>query len=212
MTERRTPHWQNFHQIETVWQQPTDTSADHLKIDSTHKDFAIETTQRTLELTDTKQYDVANQTSPLKGIQPLSSVTATEQFQESHAGKGLVPFLNGPYSCPNDIQDSTKHIMTTHCGGNNILPLTITTRHIEQRLARDERTIEVYRQLTSTVVLKRRKEMLYVLLDFTNGLTKDALADSGAYVKAIAQNELDRIKQQAPNIVFKNDDPPKFQL
>ena len=54
--------------------------------------------------------------------------------------------------------------------------------------------------------------MLYVPLDFENGLTIDALVDSGAYVNAIAQKELDRIKQQSPSYILKIDDPPKFQI
>ena len=54
--------------------------------------------------------------------------------------------------------------------------------------------------------------MLYVLLDFENGLTIDALVDLGAYVSAIAQNELDRIQQQAPSNILKIDDPPNFQI
>ena len=44
---------------------------------------------------------------------------------------------------------------------------------------RDEQTDEVYLPLTSTVVLKRKEEMLYVPLDFANNLTVDALVDSG---------------------------------
>ena len=66
--------------------------------------------------------------------------------------------------------------------------------------------------LSSTIVLKRKKELLYVPLDFENGLTIDALVDSGAYVSAIAQKELDRIKQQAPSNILKIDDPPNFQI
>ena len=54
--------------------------------------------------------------------------------------------------------------------------------------------------------------MPYVPLDFENGLTIDALVHSGAYVSAIAQTELDRIKQQAPGNIFKIDDPPNFQI
>ena len=53
--------------------------------------------------------------------------------------------------------------------------------------------------------------MLYVPLDSENGLTLDDLVDSGAYVSVIAQNELDRIKQQAPSNILKTDDPPNFQ-
>ena len=65
------------------------------------------------------------------------------------------------------------------------LPKMITT-HIEERLVRDDFTNELYMPLSSTVVLKRKKEMLYVHLDFKNDLTIDALVDSGAYVSAIA--------------------------
>ena len=54
--------------------------------------------------------------------------------------------------------------------------------------------------------------MLYVPLDFENGLTIDALVDSGTYVSAIAQEELDRIKQQSPSNILKNDDPPNFEI
>ena len=54
--------------------------------------------------------------------------------------------------------------------------------------------------------------MLYVPLDFENGLTIDAHVDSGAYVSAIAQKVPDRIQQQAPSKILKIDDPPIFQI
>ena len=76
----------------------------------------------------------------------------------------------------------------------------------------DDITNELYMPLSSTIVLKRKKEMLYVPLDFENGLTIDALVDSGAYVSAIAQKELDGIKQQSPSNILKIDDPPNFQI
>ena len=75
--------------------------------------------------------------------------------------------------------------MTTLNGENNIPLLTITTPHIQGRLVRHEQTNELYLPLTSTVVLKRKKKMLYVHLDFRNCLTIDALVDSMAYVGAI---------------------------
>ena len=65
---------------------------------------------------------------------------------------------------------------------------------------------------SSTIVLKRKKEMLYVPLDFKNGLTLDALVDSETYVSAIAQRELDITKQQASFNILKIDDPPNFQI
>ena len=54
--------------------------------------------------------------------------------------------------------------------------------------------------------------MLYVPLDFENNLTVDALVDSGALVSAIAQDDLETIKQNAPNKILKIDDPPNFQI
>ena len=76
---------------------------------------------------------------------------------------------------------------------------------------RDEQTNEIYLPLTSTLVLKRKQELLYVPLDFENKHTVDALVDSGAFVSAIAQDDLDTIKQKAPNNILKIDDPPNFQ-
>ena len=60
--------------------------------------------------------------------------------------------------------------------------------------------------------MKRKQEMLYVPLDFENNLTVDALVDSGAFVSAIAQDDLDTIKQKAHKNILKIDDPPNFQI
>ena len=54
--------------------------------------------------------------------------------------------------------------------------------------------------------------MLYVPLDFENNLTVDALVDSGAFVSAIAQDDLETIKQKAQNNILKIDNPPNFQM
>ena len=54
--------------------------------------------------------------------------------------------------------------------------------------------------------------MLYVPLAFENNLTVDALVDSGAFVSAIAHDDLETIKQKAPNNILKVDDPPNFQI
>ena len=103
--------------------------------------------------------------------------------------------------------------MTTYGNGNdNISPPETITSQIQEQLVRDDITNELYMPLSSTIILKRKKEMLYVPLDFENGLTTDALVDSGAYVSAIAQRELDRIQQQARCNILKNDDPPNFQI
>ena len=54
--------------------------------------------------------------------------------------------------------------------------------------------------------------MPYVPLDFENNLTVDALVDWRAFVSAIAQDDLDTVKQKAPKNILKIDDPPNFQI
>ena len=90
--------------------------------------------------------------------------------------------------------------------------LTITTPLIEEGLVRGEQRNELYLPLTSTIVLKRKQEMLYVPLGFENNHTVDALVDSGAIVSAIAQDDLETIKQKAPNNILRIDDSPNFQI
>ena len=68
--------------------------------------------------------------------------------------------------------------MTTYDeGDDNTSPPEITTSQIQEQLVRDENTNELYMPLSSTIILKRKKEMLYVPLDFENGLTIDATVD-----------------------------------
>ena len=49
-------------------------------------------------------------------------------------------------------------------------------------------------------------------LSFEKNLAVDAVVDSGAFVRAIAQNDLDTIKEKAPNNILKMDEPPNFQI
>ena len=172
-----------------------------MKIDST-----IKYTQETSKTT------VARQTSPPKGTQLQNYVVATEQPPENQTGNDPVPFLNCSKNCLTDTQNSEQHVTTTLTGDTTIPPITTTAPLIEEGLVRDEQTNEVYLPLTSTVLLKRKQEMLFVPLDFANNLTIDALLDQGAFVSAIAQNDLDTITDKAPNNVLKIDDPPNFQI
>ena len=60
--------------------------------------------------------------------------------------------------------------------------------------------------------LKQKKKMLYVPIDFSNGVTIDALVDSGAYVSAIPEDELERIKTYSRGNILKMGEPPTFQI
>ena len=94
---------------------------------------------------------------------------------------------------------------------NNSTP-RISTSQIEERHAKDETTDELYMRVSHTIVLKRKKKLLYHSLVFNDNLTIDALVDSRAYVGAIAQNGSDRIKQQAPALAAKSMILPFFDF
>ena len=137
---------------------------------------------------------------------------ATEQPSGNQRGNETVPFLDCSKNSPTNVQNTERHAVSTLNGDITNLPLTTATPLIEEALVRDEQTNEIYLPLTSTVVLKRKQEMIYVPLDFENNLTGNALVDSGALVSAIAQDDLDTIKQKAPSNILKIDDPPNFRI
>ena len=175
---------------EVVWHQPSETSTNQLNLNDTNNASTSNTT-------------VASQTSRPKGTEPQNYVVATEQYAGNQTGNKPVPFLNCSNNCPIVMQKSEQRITITLTGDTTIPPLTTTTLPIEEGLVRDEQTNEVYFPLTSTVVLKRKQERLYVPLDFEKNRTVDALADSGSFVSAIALNELDTIKEKdTPLIIF----------
>ena len=190
---------------EVVWQQPQETYLNNI-----HNDLTNQTHTQT-HMSKQKN-DVEAQTSPIKETSFQVSGSDTESFLENQT-------RSIPVQCPNDSNNQQNEIQrneigfTTYANGDdNISPPEITTSQIQEQLVRDDITNELYMPLSSTIVLKRKKEMLYVPLDFENGLTTDAFDDSGAYVSAIAQKELDRIQQQAPSNNLKIDDPPNFQI
>ena len=156
--------------------------------------------------------DVKAQTSPIKETSSQVSGSDTESPLENQTRSIQVQCPNDSNKQQNEIQRNEIGLTTYDNGDDNISPPEITTSQIQEQLVRDDITNELYMPLSSTIVLKRKKEMLYVPLDFENGLTIDALVDSGAYVSAIAQKELDRIQKQALSNILKIDDPPNFQI
>ena len=150
--------------------------------------------------------------SPPKGTQPQNHVVGTEKPSGNQTRNEPLPVLNCSKNSSTDIQNTEQHVVTT-LDGDTTTPLLITaTPLIEEGLVRDEQTNKVYLPIISTVVLKLKKEMFYMPLDFENNLTVDALVDSGAFVSAIAQDDLEAIKQKGPNNILKIDDPPNFQI
>ena len=136
----------------------------------------------------------------------------TKQPPRNQTGNELVPFPACSKHSSTNTQNTEKHVATTFNGDTTTPSLTTATPLIEKTLVRDEQTNEVSLPLTATVVLKRKQEMLYGPLNFENNLTVDALVDLRAFVSAIAQDDLDAIKQKALNNILKIDDPPNFQI
>ena len=158
---------------EFVWQQSTEIVTNQDNLNNANNDSTV-------------KKNVASQPSPPNGTQPQNHVDATEQPSGNRTGNEPVPFLGCSKNSSTNTQNTEQHVVTIPDGDTTTPPLTTATPLIEEGLVRDERTNEVYLPLTSTVVLKRKQEMLYVPLDFENNLTVDALVDSGAFVSAIA--------------------------
>ena len=130
-----------------------------------------------------------------KKISRQVSGSSTEPFVETQTGTTPIQSLKDSKKRQSVIQKHEMNITGNENRDDNIFSPKITNSQIEERFARDDITNDFYMPLFSTIVLKQKKEMLYVRLDFESGLTIDALLDSGANVSAIAQSELDRNKQ-----------------
>ena len=184
---------------EVVWQQHTEKDTKQDNLNNINNDSTLKT-------------NVASQTPPPKGTQSQDYVDTTEHPPGNHTGNEPVLFLDCSKNTTN-TQNAEQHVVTIRSGDTTTSPLTTATPLIEEGLVRDEQTNQIYLPLTSTVILKRKQEMLYVPLDFENNLTVDALVDSRAFVSAIiAQDDLETIKQKALNNILKIDDPPNFQI
>ena len=137
---------------EVVWQQPTENDTNQDNLNNITNDSTLKT-------------NVASQTSPPKGTQPQNHVDVTEQ-SSGETGNEPVAFLDCRKSSSTNTQKSEQQVVTTPNELTTTPLLTTATPLIEEGLMRDEQTNEVYLPLTSTVVLKRKQEMLYVPLDF----------------------------------------------
>ena len=101
--------------------------------------------------------------------------------------------------------------MTTLNGDTTTPSLITATPLIEKGLLRGEKTNEVCLPLTSTVVLKREQEMLYVPVDFENNPTVDAMVDSRALVSATARMTWTQYNGKPQRILSKSTNLPMFR-
>ena len=154
---------------------------------------------------------VESRTSPIRETSSHISGSDTESFLGNRTRSMPVKWPIDSKKQQPEIQRKVTDMKTYDSGVDNISPPKIRSQS-EERLVRGDITNELYMPLSSTIVLKRKKQMLYVSLDFGNGFKKDALVDSGNDVRARVQKQLDIFKEQAPSRILKIDDPPKFQI
>ena len=192
---------------EVVWQQPQETQLTNI-----HNVLTNETHKNTYIPEIKQRKDVEAQTSPIKETSSQKSGSDTESLLENQTRSIPVQCPNNPKEQLNKIQRIETDMTTYDNGDDNISPPEITASQNEERLVRDDFTNELYMPLSSTIVLTRKKEMLYVPLDFKKDLAIDTFVESEAYVSVKAQKKLDGIQQQAPSNILKIDEPPNFEI
>ena len=124
---------------------------------------------------------------------------------KKQAVNGLVPFFNSTNSCRLDIHEKKRRKRTSsnRDTSRKKIPLVKTTPHIDERLVGDEQSIKWVVSgalLNSSPETQRRYAVCSS--SFPHGHKTDALVDSRAYTRAIAQNGSDTIKQQALANIF----------
>ena len=142
---------------EVVWQQPQETHLTNIHNDLTNKTHKYTHTPK-------KKNDVEAQPSPIKETSSQKSGFDTESLLENQTRSIPVQCPNDSNKQQNEIQRNEIGLTTYGNGDDNISPPEITTSQIQEQLVRDDITNELYMPpLSSTIVLKRKKEMLYAL-------------------------------------------------
>ena len=106
--------------------------------------------------------DVESQTSPIKETSPQVSGSDTQSLLTDQTRSTPVQCLNDSKKQQPKIQRKETD-MVLDSGDDKISPPKITTSQIEKRFMRNDFTNKLHMPLSSTNVLKRKKEVLYVL-------------------------------------------------
>ena len=101
-----------------------------------------------------------------------------------------------------DNHDSTKAFMFP-----DNFPTSLNS--IKEFIA--EKDGETYIPLHSTIVLKRRRRMLYLPLEFGE-ITMDGLVNSGAFINAMSWSDYNAIKMNSDSCVIKEYPQPPFKI
>ena len=136
---------------------------------------------------------------------PFPHITTTEE----HTG---IPQLNrdeieptGKYPPQIDEKDPQNHIKLPNLPDD--FPTSLNS--IKEYVA--EKDGETYIPLHSTIVLKSRRRMLYLPLEFGE-ITMDGLVDSGAFINAMSWSDYNAIKMNSDSCVIKEYPQPSFKI
>ena len=132
---------------EVVWQQPQETDLTNIHNDLTNKTHKHTHTPK-------EKNDVEAQTSPIKETSSQISGSDTESLLENQTRSIPVQCPNDSNKQQNEIQRNEIGLTTYGNGDDNISPPEITTSQIQEQLARDDITNELYMPLSSTIVLQ----------------------------------------------------------
>ena len=140
---------------EVVWQQPQETH-----VPNNYQNLTNETYKNTHTPESKQRTAVESQTLPIKDTSTQVPVSSTEPLLGNQTRSALVPSLNNSKKPNSEIQRKKIDMTTYDNGDYNISPPVITFSQIEERLVRDKITNELYMTLSSTIVLKRKKNVV----------------------------------------------------
>ena len=138
---------------EGVWQQPQENHVNNILNDFTNE---IQNDTHTPK----QKNDVEAQTSPMEETSPQKSGSDTESTLENQTRRIPEQCLDDSNKQQNEIPRNETGLTTYDNGDDNILPPDITTSQVREQLVRDENINELYMPLSSTIVLKRKKNVV----------------------------------------------------
>ena len=107
-----------------------------------------------------RKNDVEAQTLSIKETSPQAFGSDSESPLEKQTRSTPVQCHNDSKKQQHEIQRNQTNMSTYEIGDDNFSPPKITTSQIEKQLLRDNITDELCMPLSSTIFLKRKKEML----------------------------------------------------
>ena len=132
------------------------------------------------------------------------TIWAQQEREQRRKADHTVPSPNTASESPTQ-ENHHEHEEVTKCPQQLPYDLNIIKKFIQHDRDDD------YNPLMSANTLKKKKRMLFILLDFENTRI-DALVYSGAYINVISERDADKIQTEANATIFAKAPPPPFKI